>query len=179
VQQWTVAFDAPAYIRRAKAVEAAWEQLRARCLRQRAEWLQIPRLRLGMLFARIADPQALQPLLADPVQIQALVALHAEWQPELRLTSRRPITAWEAGLALRQLSASFARFNRRWSQFVDRADLKEVNRLRDGYNRYYVLEKECAVRSASVARAGFRPLPQVTPDDLLAEFPLLPDIRIA
>ena len=52
-------------------------------------------------------------------------------------------------------------------------DLARVNQLRDGYNRYYVLEKECAVRSPKVARQGFRPLPPLTTADLAAELPPL------
>jgi hypothetical protein len=51
--------------------------------------------------------------------------------------------------------------------------LGEVNRLRAGYNQYYVLEKECMVRSANIAREGFRPLPPATTADLLALFPLV------
>jgi hypothetical protein len=53
-------------------------------------------------------------------------------------------------------------------------DLSQVNALRDGYNRYYVLEKECASRSPRTARHGFRPLPPLTADDLAALLPPLP-----
>ena len=58
-------------------------------------------------------------------------------------------------------------------------DLSAVNELRKGYNRYYVLEKECAVRSARIARQGFAPLPPLTTGDLVAQFPLLPVPRRA
>jgi hypothetical protein len=56
--------------------------------------------------------------------------------------------------------------------------LNQVNDLRDGYNRYYVLEKECAVRSFRLARQGFCPLEPLTVEDITALFPLLhvPDV---
>jgi len=56
--------------------------------------------------------------------------------------------------------------------------LDGVNELRDGYNRYYVFEKECATRSPLVARHGFRPLPPVSHADLLERFPPLPEIAV-
>ena len=37
-------------------------------------------------------------------------------------------------------------------------DLTHVNKLRDGYNRYYVLEKECALRNVRLAALGFDPV---------------------
>ena len=56
----------------------------------------------------------------------------------------------------------------------ERLDLSGINELRDGYNRYYVLEKEFAVRSARVARHGFVPLEPVTSGVLFELLPLLP-----
>jgi hypothetical protein len=46
--------------------------------------------------------------------------------------------------------------------------------MRDGYNRYYLLEKECALRSARVAREGFVRLAPLTLDDIRKMLPLLP-----
>jgi hypothetical protein len=62
--------------------------------------------------------------------------------------------------------------------FLANVDLTAVNELREGYNRYYVLEKECAVRSARIARQGFTPLPPLTHDELMSQFPLLPVPRL-
>ena len=67
---------------------------------------------------------------------------------------------------------SFQRFNERWSKYLHEVDLGPINRLRDGYNRYYLLEKECALWSARIAQSGFVPLNFVTTADLLKEFPL-------
>jgi hypothetical protein len=52
--------------------------------------------------------------------------------------------------------------------------LGPLNELRDGYNRYYLLEKECAIRSVALARRGFTPLPPLTLDDLAVLLPPLP-----
>jgi hypothetical protein len=46
--------------------------------------------------------------------------------------------------------------------------------LRENYNRYYVLEKECATHSASVARQGYRPLAPLMHDELARRIPPLP-----
>jgi hypothetical protein len=69
-------------------------------------------------------------------------------------------------------------FNRRWSPFLETVDLTGLNRLRDGYNRFYVLEKECVVRSPRLARQGYLPLPPMTLDELAALFPPLPVPRL-
>ncbi len=42
-------YDAPAFVRRAREVEAAFEQLLQRCHKQRDEWLLMVRLNLGTL----------------------------------------------------------------------------------------------------------------------------------
>ena len=54
-----------------------------------------------------------------------------------------------------------------------------LGELRDGYNRFYVLEKECAVHSPVIARQGFRPLEPLTAADLVAALPPLPVPRAA
>ena len=76
--------------------------------------------------------------------------------------------------ALRELHESITRFNRRWRAFLASLDLRPINALRDGYNRYYLLEKECALRSPRLARQGYRPLDPATLAELEALVPLLP-----
>jgi hypothetical protein len=77
---------------------------------------------------------------------------------------------------LAELRESLELFNRRWDAFLPTLDLRHVNELRDGYNRYFVLEKECAVRSARVAREGFVPLSPLTVQELFRHLPLLPAV---
>ena len=76
--------------------------------------------------------------------------------------------------ALHGLAQSAERFNRRWVAHVRGLDLTALNAQRTDYNRYYLLEKECAVRSPHIARAGYQPLDPATHDDLLAVLPPLP-----
>ena len=53
-------------------------------------------------------------------------------------------------------------------------NLDRVNEVRERYNRYYLLEKECALGSSRVARSGFQRLDSLLPDDFLRIMPLLP-----
>ncbi len=75
--------------------------------------------------------------------------------------------------ALKELCASLEVFNRRWQAWLTGLDLTHINQLRDGYNRYYLIEKECALRSARVAREGFVRLAPLTLDDVRALLPAL------
>jgi hypothetical protein len=175
-------YDAPAYIRRARGVEVAFEDLLARCRRQRTEWLFGVRLHLGALRAGASSWDVLRPLLADGGQVAALERLHAEaGDPDVPMTGPAGVPACGSPRgrrrALARLRASVERFNRRWLAFIDRLDLGEVNRLRDGYNRYYLLEKECAVGPARLLPQTFRKLPPVATADVLDRLPPLPVLR--
>jgi hypothetical protein len=175
-QQLVVTFDTPAFLRRARNVEDAWEQLLDRCRRQREEWLKFPKLRLATVFALAGTDDKLREYL-NCEDADSLVALRNEWQPRLRITLPPAHTPQQLRAALQQLATSFERFNRRWDEFVRALDLEDINRLREGYNRFYVLEKECALRSAKVARAGFVPLPPATIQDVFMQYQLLPVVR--
>jgi hypothetical protein len=166
-------YDAPAYMRRARQVQAAYEELLRRCQHQRDVWLPMVRLRISVLAAWLGgDWDRLGPwLLGD--EIAALRNLHAQLGRPLRVPLEPTTSTRKLQQALRQLKESAERFDLRWQAFLPTVDLREVNALRDGYNRYYVLEKECAVRSFRLARQGFRPLELLTVEDLAALFPLL------
>jgi hypothetical protein len=166
-------YGGPAYIRRAREVEGALEHLLARCRQQREEWLTMVRLRLGVLKVMAGDWPALTPLL-DEEQLDHLARMYADLAPQLRMpvavtSSRRLLRR-----ALRELCESIEAFNRRWLAYLTRVDLSWVNELRDGYNRYYVLEKECAIRSPRLARVGFQRLEPLTAESLRALLPPLP-----
>jgi hypothetical protein len=171
-------YDAPAYIRRARGVQAALDQLLEHCRRRRGEWLAIVRLRVGLLHALAGDWSNLQPFLADDEQLDILRYHLAALAAPLRAPLEPTTSARALRRALHELNESLERFNHRWDAFVNGVDLTAVNQLREGYNRYYVLEKECAVRSARIARQGFSPLQPLTTDDLVAQFPLLPVPRL-
>jgi hypothetical protein len=171
-------FDAPAYIRRARGVQAALDQLLEYCRGRRAEWLEFARMRIAMLHALAGDWDNLLPFLADKDQLDILRYLLAALASPLRAPVEPTSSSHVLRRALRELHESLERFNQRWQTFLAGVDLTAVNELREGYNRYYVLEKECAVRSARIARQGFAPLPPVTLDDLVSQFPLLPVPRL-
>ncbi len=116
----------------------------------------------------------LRPWLLDEDQIVLLRELEIELAARLRI--RIEPTSWERKLqrSLRALRESLATFNRRWLEFLPTIDLTSVNEARDGYNRYYLLEKECATRSPRLARQGFQRLELFTVQELTAMLPILP-----
>jgi hypothetical protein len=166
-------YDTPAYLRRACRVHEALNHLHARCRKQRAEWLAEGRFFLTELANRLSGWDGVTPFLASPEQghlfplLLELLDSHAPMG--VRSASRMRIRR-----ALGALIGWLDGFNARWLAFLNRQDLGPLNHLRDGYNRYYLLEKECALRSARLARNGFEPLVPYTMQDLLNQFPLLP-----
>ncbi len=99
--------------------------------------------------------------------------MHTELAPCLRLPVTPTSNVRALHEALAELRESITTFNKRWLAFVWQLDFDSVNQLRDGYNRFYLMEKECAVGSVRVARQGFRKLDMLRPDDILKIFPLL------
>jgi len=172
-QQVIAGYDAPAFLRRARNVEEAWKGLLDRCRCKRDHLLEMPRLRLAR-FVKLIEAQSPIPAeVCDPAELSSLNELHREWKPQLRSPVRPARSQAEIVRALADVAHSFERFNRRWLEFVGGLDFAHVNGLRDGYNRYYVLEKECALYSSRTAREGFVPLPHVELKDVLEIFPLL------
>lgn len=166
-------FDGPAYLRRARRVKAALEQLHERCRRQRDELLTMVRLRLGLLQALAGNLDALMPVLLDADQVTQLQGMHAELKPELRAPVQPIYSPRRLRAALADLTESIQLFNQRWARFVREVDLTEINHLIHGYNRWYVLEKECIVGSPRIARQGFEPMRELTLEDLEMAYPPL------
>jgi hypothetical protein len=164
-------FGAPAYMRRAKRVETVFSDLIDRLRVRRDELLEGVRLHLRLLLDVAGSLDAVRPHITDE-EFTSFVGLTANWG----LTERPPRGESPRRLrrVMRELAASVARFNRRWLDYVAEADLSEANAERDGYNRWYLLEKECAV-GVIRARQGFQPLPPVTSADVLRELPPLPE----
>jgi hypothetical protein len=173
-------YDGPAYLRRARRVQAAYDQLLDQCRRQRDEWLAMVRVRLGTLRGLAGAWEALAPHLADEGQTRLLEELWAALDPHPRLPVEPTTSARALRAAVRELGESAQRFNRRWLAFVGGLDLTALNDERAKYNRYYLLEKECAVRSPYIARAGYKPLDPLTHEEVLAALPPLtvPALRL-
>lgn len=174
VNEFLARYDVPAYVRRALAMEQGYQALVSHCRQQRDDRLKLVRTRLGRLYALSGDRLALLPGLRDPSQLDTLRWLHATLAPQLRMPVGPTTSLRRLRRALVELVESIDHFNRRWPAFLHEVDLAPVNALREGYNRYYLLEKECAVRSARLARQGFHRLPPLTADDLAVLFPPLP-----
>jgi hypothetical protein len=161
-KQLVARYDVPAYVRRARRVQDAFDDLVSRCRRQREQWLMMVRVNAKAALALAGDA-------ADEPLRQLAVALDLPVVPGPAAVSKRRLAR-----ALRELAESIRRFNGRWQRHVRELDCGAVNQLRHDYNHYYVLEKECALRSPRLARLGFQPLRPVSLDELLAHVPFLP-----
>jgi hypothetical protein len=179
LQQLISLFDAPAYIRRARGVEEALEHILLSARKVREEWLAMTRLRIGVLHALAGDWKVLRPWLVDDEQEYVLESLHQMLAPKLRLPPAPTRSSRALRNALYELIASVERFTKRWNDYLDKVDLTTVNALRAGYNRYYLLEKSCAMRSDVLARIGFVALAPLTRAELEQLLPPLPVPRTA
>jgi len=179
LKRFVAHYDAPAYMRRARQVQEAFEQMLERCRHERDELLQMVRLRLGVLHGLAGTWDKLRPWLKSEHQLRSLQDLYSLLDPELHVAIEPTSSSRTLYRALRELTESIERFNRRWRELLQKVDLTKVNELREGYNRYYVLEKECALRSPRLARQGYSPLPPVTVEELRALLPPLavPELR--
>lgn len=169
--------DTPAYLKRALRVQDATNALFKRCETQRSDWLEGVRLR-SRHWCRLAhqDPALVGQLSRE--KRDALDRLNDELginlgQSASNLSPGRPGRVWS------DLLESVERFNQRWSRFIEALDCNRANQLIEGYNRYYLFEKECAFRSPRLASVGYRPLDKITPELLLTRYPLLPDLKLA
>jgi hypothetical protein len=172
-KQLQARFDAPAFVRRAQRVQEALDQLIAVCRRQRDHWLTVPRIRLAVLKGLAGEWERLNPWLWKGDQVDVLRNLDDELRPRLRSRVEPTSSAPKLRRALGTLKESLEDFNRRWLAYLPTVDLTQVNELRESYNRYYLLEKECAMRSPRLARQGFRRLEPLTIRDLLLLLPPL------
>jgi len=165
-------YDVPAYVRRGLRVEAAIRHFFAQAeahYRTVAEPLVASARALARL---VPGPPAFAQALAAPETAGELEALLQRLAVRLPWGARRASQFAIRGAA-RQLAEAIDRFNRRWLETVQMLDYAAVNREIEGYNRYYLLEKECALRSRHVAARGFRPLRPIDPPTVLARYPLL------
>jgi hypothetical protein len=163
----------PAFVVRAARVEDALHVLVQSCRKQRDQWLGMVRVRLGKLVALAGDWEALRPLLADDAQMEGLRCLHQELQPRLRVPVQPTTSPGVLRRALRELCESMTFFNNRWRKYLAQVDVSQVNLLREGFNKYYLLEKECWIGSPLLARKGFHKLEPLTPEELHSMMPPL------
>jgi hypothetical protein len=178
-QQLLALCDAPAYIRRARGVQEALDHLLHKCRAQRDEWLSMTRLYLGRLHALAGGWSALRGLVRDEEQLAVLESLRAALAPKLRAPVQATTSERVLRHALHRLASSLERFNARWHDYLHKVDRSLIDHLRDGYNRYYVLEKSCALRSDRLAALGFVPMSPLSVEELASQLPLLPVPKLA
>ena len=161
-------FDVPAFARRGQELEFALDHLKARLARQREDRLDMVRMRLRQWCAVATSPIDGLEFVNVPALIEAVGALDPPvWASSPGPRRRRLAVA-------RDLLASVDRFNRRWTAYLDKLNFGPINAMIDNYNRYYLLEKECAFGSSRAAARNFRQVRPVTVEGLRAEHPPLP-----
>ncbi|HWY87948.1 MAG TPA: hypothetical protein VNX28_14550 [Gemmataceae bacterium] len=173
-QQVVGQYGGPAFARRARDVQLAFDVIVETCRRRREEWLLFVRLPLGTLYALAGSTTALEAFLDNPDRLQTLETLRDDLQPRLRLPPAPSASRRILGRALAELLGAIVRFNDHWQDFIAGLDLRSANLLRDRYNQFYVLEKECALGSSLLARQGFQRLNPLGPEDFLKILPILP-----
>jgi hypothetical protein len=162
-------FDVPAFARRGRELEDAFRRLSLLLRRQRRGMLDMVLLRLKQWADAADGPESEVTVFVE--SIQPLWPL-TEAEPP-RWASRNATDRKRRTIA-RDLRASVERFNRRWSARIEELNLDGINRQIDSFNRYYVLEKECALGSARLAVRHFVPRRPLERADLFVDHPLLP-----
>lgn len=168
-------FDTPAFARRGQDTEYALELLHKRCREERTIRLQPARKRFGDWASTASGPKDWRGsgLNALQAELEAETLAPADWRWG---TKSRGLANWRERASARALLEAVAEFNRLWPIFLENLDLDRINELIDGYNRFYLLEKECVIGSRRAAARLFVPKTPVTVADLLALYPLLPEL---
>jgi len=172
-QKINAASGTPSFCRRGTAVEDAWQALVGKCREKHREIAAMARLRLATFLALSAGQRHLAAQCCDESDLNYLDLLHRQWSYQLQIPVAPATSVRQLQTPFAELQQSFRRFNDRWNGFINKVDLSLNNRLRDNYNLYYLIEKECALWSSQIARRGFEPMPPLTHADLFVEFPLL------
>lgn len=174
--------EEPAFVRRSRGLEATLEGLRRECQNQRRVMLHGPRLHLRMISGTLDGQwQRVGEFLKNPAQWQVFEKLMEDWNQD------SPQPKWSGvgqihqigTRSMREFYQSVERFNAMWTRFLQGFDLDPINRVIDGYNQHYVLEKSCAFGSESLAQKGFEPREPITIETLFNDFPTieLPELK--
>lgn len=162
-------FDAPAFARRGQDVEYVLRTLHARCRTKRDELLEMVHVRLRQWAGASTGPDDGADVLHG--SIESLWPMSGAAAPQW---AGAPASTRRRRAIVGDLVASVERFNARWRRFLEELDFTTVNAMIADYNEFYLLEKECALGSARLARVGFRPLEPVSVESLLVDHPALP-----
>ncbi len=162
-------YDAPAFARRGHDLEITLRWLHEGCRKARGELLDMVQMRLRQWSGAVTGPAAWSGIFTRSIEpLWPLAAAEAPRWAEIPASHRRQ------QIIAADLVAAVVRFNRRWTQFLERLNLEPTNIAIDQYNRYYLLEKECVMGSARLAARHFQPLNPLTPSTLKGDHPTLP-----
>jgi hypothetical protein len=166
-----LAMGVPAFMRRARALEAALEDLHRSLAAERAR-----RLRPLLPPARLLAEAAARGAGLNASTRAFLEALRAESPDENEPRREAAGTGPGSSRPLRVLLGDLARevqaFNEGWSAFLESVPLEAIRRAQEGYNRYYPIERELALPGAPPV--PFKEVPLLERWDLLRRYPLLP-----
>lgn len=162
--------EEPAFIRREREAQAALNRLLLRCSKKREEMLKWPQFHFSALFHRVCgDWSCLGSYVVDDHPDSRFCQL----AKQLTITESAKAAFFATNRSLlKQFLESGLRFNEAWTCFLDEAGLDTVNSLRDDYNKFYPLEKACAI-GIEVDSFGFTPMPMLDRTYLDDRFPLL------
>jgi hypothetical protein len=162
-------FDLPAFARRGQDLEITLRLLHERCHKARLQLLDMVQLRLRQWSRAVTGPDV-----GPAVFTRSIEPLWALAKAPPPTWAQFPAPIRRQRIIAGDLIAAVLRFNRRWEQFLKQLNLDPVNTVIDGYNRYYVLEKECVMGSARLAARNFQHKPLLTTAILLDDYPTLP-----
>jgi hypothetical protein len=178
-------FSVPAYIRRARDLEGAEAALDDKLRRMWMELVRPVAVEMVYLTAEFGDEASLSAFLeaagsrTRPAfeEVRRLVSDHPDF-PRLKPVRLLPDLLFAPSKAgrLSRLAAAVRRFNAEWPAAVAAMDLEPINGQIDSYNRWYPLERECALRHNARAFGDFRPKARLSPEDLAVRLPLLPEL---
>jgi hypothetical protein len=169
--------DTPAYLRRAMRVEEAIRQIDRRCQELREKLTGELRFRLKTWNRLAADRPQLAARLSEPT-LAAVAAIEGAVFVGSEPRSLQDRIPWPVlpHRIWRNLAGAVATFNRKWNDGRASIDLAPLGKEIAGYNKHYLFEKECAFRSARIARIGYSPIPPVDAAWLADRWPALPPL---
>jgi hypothetical protein len=170
-KRFLACYDVPAYVRRARQIQDALDFLLGRCRQQRETLLRPVRSGLKLCWQVAGHPELLQRAIQNSERCRTILELGDSLGVPCPNSSQTSLSPRRLQQALDELQNSIVRFNRRWHAYLQQVDLEPINRLRAAYNRYYLLEKECALRSPRLARQGYVPLEPLRTEHLAAWLP--------
>ena len=164
---WAAALGVPAFVRRANALEEAMTVLHDRIRVERSRRLRYLHDAARELEASRRAGAALPPWIGAALDEITGVGMRFRSGPP---ASAVPSPRRSAMLA-RRLRRRILEFNARWSAYLDAVSLDEVRSLQTGYNQWYSLEREFALRGV---RMSFTPVRLLEREDLIRMHPGLP-----